>query len=136
MTTKMQVTVRRNSQFPGQGTLLRKIAEPCQSSRAEIVSSVAHEYSCATLHHPPSPVTMVAATKHGGVVMDNKGRKCPAFERTSKRRRGFPSETRVKRGERVVHGDKELSEKLGRRDLCPCGSNRRFQELLLARRAL
>jgi hypothetical protein len=31
-----------------------------------------------------------------------------AFERTSKRRRGFPSETHVKRGERVVHGDKEL----------------------------
>jgi hypothetical protein len=31
-----------------------------------------------------------------------------AFERTSKRRRGFPSETKVKRGDRVVHGDKEL----------------------------
>src|SRR5262245_7585339 len=31
-----------------------------------------------------------------------------AFERTSKRRRGFPSETHVKRGDRVVHGDKEL----------------------------
>lgn len=26
----------------------------------------------------------------------------------SKRRRGFPSETNVKRGFRVVHGDKEL----------------------------
>jgi hypothetical protein len=31
-----------------------------------------------------------------------------AFERTSKRRRGFPSDTNVKRGDRVVHGDKEL----------------------------
>jgi uncharacterized protein YecA (UPF0149 family) len=53
-----------------------------------------------------------------------------AFERTSKRRNGFPSETRVKRGIRVVHGDKELLEKLGRNDLCPCGSRRRFQALL------
>ena len=39
-----------------------------------------------------------------------------AFERTSKRRRGFPSETHVKRGARVVHGDKMLLEKLGRKD--------------------
>ncbi|HET6843088.1 MAG TPA: SEC-C metal-binding domain-containing protein [Candidatus Angelobacter sp.] len=31
---------------------------------------------------------------------------------------------------RVVHGDKELIEKLGRNDLCPCGSARKFQELL------
>ena len=35
----------------------------------------------------------------------------------SKRRKGYPSETRVKRGRRVVHGDKELVEKLGRRPL-------------------
>jgi SEC-C motif-containing protein len=55
-----------------------------------------------------------------------------AFERTSKRRRGYPSETRVKRGLRIVHGEKELTEKLGRNDLCPCGSGRRFQELLPA----
>lgn len=55
---------------------------------------------------------------------------CTAFERTSKRRKGYPSETRVKRGLRVVHGDKELMEKLGRNDLCPCGSGRRFQALL------
>ena len=48
------------------------------------------------------------------------------FEITSKRRKGFPSETRVKRGEQIVHGNKELSEKLGRNDLCPCGSTRRF----------
>jgi uncharacterized protein YecA (UPF0149 family) len=48
----------------------------------------------------------------------------------SKRRKGFPSETHVKRGSRVVHGDKELLEKLGRNDPCPCDSGRLFQELL------
>ena len=59
-----------------------------------------------------------------------------SFERTSKRRRGFPSETHVKRGRRVVRGEKELIEKLGRNDLCPCGSGRRFQEVLPGRRAV
>jgi hypothetical protein len=49
---------------------------------------------------------------------------------------GYASETRVRRGDRVVHGDKELSEKLGRSDLCPCGSGRRFQEMLPALRPL
>jgi uncharacterized protein YecA (UPF0149 family) len=34
----------------------------------------------------------------------------------------------------MVHGDKELLEKLGRNDLCPCGSGRRFQEVLHAQR--
>lgn len=48
------------------------------------------------------------------------------FEITSKRRKGFPSETNVKRGVRIVHGYKELSEKLGRNDPCPCGSARSF----------
>ena len=48
------------------------------------------------------------------------------FEITSKRRKGFPSETQVKRGVSVVHGNKELREKLGRNDLCPCGSGRTF----------
>lgn len=54
----------------------------------------------------------------------------------SKRRKSFPSETRVKRGPRFVHGDTELIEKLGRNDLCPCGSGRRFQTLLPAQQAL
>ena len=54
----------------------------------------------------------------------------------SKRRRSFPSETQVKRGDRVVHGDVELYEKLGRNDLCPCGSGYRFQALLPDERAL
>jgi uncharacterized protein YecA (UPF0149 family) len=47
----------------------------------------------------------------------------------SKRRKGYPSETSVKRGTRMVNG-KELVEKLGREDLCPCGSGRKFQEVL------
>jgi hypothetical protein len=54
------------------------------------------------------------------------------FERTSKRRKGFPSETQVKRGHRIVGGEKHLVEKLGRNDPCPCGSGRRFQEMLPA----
>ena len=49
-----------------------------------------------------------------------------SFEITSKRRKGFPSETRVKKGVQIVHGDKQLNEKLGRNDLCPCGLGRRF----------
>jgi len=49
---------------------------------------------------------------------------------------GYASETQVRRGDRVVHGDKELIEKLGRNDLCPCGSGRRFQEMLPALRPL
>jgi len=48
----------------------------------------------------------------------------------SKRRRGFPSEANVKRGDRVVHGEVELVEKLGRNDPCPCESGRSFQALL------
>lgn len=58
-----------------------------------------------------------------------------AFEVTSKRRKGFPSETRVKRGRRFVNGEKELVEKLGRNDPCPCGSTRRFKALLPSQRA-
>jgi hypothetical protein len=51
----------------------------------------------------------------------------PFYERTSKGRKGFVSETRVGKGRRTLHGDKELEEKLGRRDPCQCGSGRRFQ---------
>ena len=58
------------------------------------------------------------------------------FERTSKRRKGYPSETHVKRGLRVVGGDKYLIEKLGRNDPCPCDSGRRFQEVLYARKTV
>lgn len=38
----------------------------------------------------------------------------------------------MRRGVRVVHGDKELVEKLGHNDLCRCGSSKRFQEVLHA----
>ncbi|MXO96706.1 hypothetical protein GRI34_09800 [Erythrobacter aquimaris] len=55
----------------------------------------------------------------------------PTFERTSKRRKGFLSETRVKRGHRTIKGGAvELLEKLGRNDPCPCGSGKRFQAVL------
>ena len=49
----------------------------------------------------------------------------------SKRRKGFPSETQVKRGVRIVGGGKLLEEKLGRNDLCPCGSGKRFKKCCL-----
>jgi uncharacterized protein YecA (UPF0149 family) len=52
------------------------------------------------------------------------------FESMSKRRKGYPSEKRVKTGKQIVHGNKELSEKLGRNDACPCGSGKSFQEVL------
>jgi uncharacterized protein YecA (UPF0149 family) len=80
----------------------------------------------------------VAGPKQGGELWpeDNDSTKIAFHNKTSKRRRGFPSETKVKRGMRVVHGDKELTEKLGRNDLCPCGSGRRFQEMLPARRTI
>ena len=51
--------------------------------------------------------------------------------------RASPSETRVKRGLRFVRGgEKELLEKLGRNDPCPCGSGKRFQALLYALRSV
>ena len=49
----------------------------------------------------------------------------------SKRRKGFPSETKVKRGVRIVHGYKELVEKIGRNDPCPCGSGKLFKKCCL-----
>lgn len=55
------------------------------------------------------------------------------FETMSKRRRGYPSETRVKRGVRVVHRDKLLEEKLGRNDLCPCGTGKLFKRCCLTK---
>jgi len=69
----------------------------------------------------------------GGVVWHGhpaNSTRSTAFEVMSKRRRGFPSETRVKRGDRVVNDKEFLLEKLGRNDLCPCGSGSRFQALL------
>jgi SEC-C motif len=70
----------------------------------------------------------------GGALCERNTKTRTGFnvEPTSKRRHGFPSETQVKRGHRVVGGHKELTEKLGRNDPCPCGSGRRFQEVLYA----
>ena len=45
----------------------------------------------------------------------------------------FNSETLVERGLRIVHGDKEFVEKLGRKDLCPCNSRRRSQAIACSR---
>jgi hypothetical protein len=40
----------------------------------------------------------------------------------------------VKRGDRIIGNGKELIERLGRNDPCPCGSERRFQTVMYARR--
>src|SRR5687767_10595334 len=69
-----------------------------------------------------------ATLNHGGRMANQiHESEDSSFEITSKRRKGFPSETQVKRGFRVVHGNKELMEKLGRNDPCPCGSARKFK---------
>ncbi len=85
---------------------------------------------------PNSPVNHNSTTEVPMQNHDQSDNDQPSFEITSKRRRGFPSETQVGRGHRVVHGDKELIEKLGRNDLCPCGSGRKFPRLLPAHRPL
>jgi len=62
---------------------------------------------------------------------------CHAFKVISKRRKGFSSETNVKRGLRTIRGgDVILTEKLGRNDPCPCESGRSFQEMLPEIRAV
>jgi hypothetical protein len=50
----------------------------------------------------------------------------------SKRRKGYPFDRRENRGIRIVRGDKQLEEKLGRNDLCPCGSGKLFNRCCLA----
>ena len=86
-------------------------------------SSLAHPLS----HRGAGRDVSTATLKRGGRMANNThDHEDASFEITSKRRKGFPSETNVKRGVRLVHGNKELSEKLGRNDLCPCGSGRSF----------
>jgi uncharacterized protein YecA (UPF0149 family) len=68
--------------------------------------------------------------KGGAVWQGELTSRNSAFEVMSKRRKGYPSESRVKTGDRVVHAGKELMEKLGRNDPCPCGSGKSFQTLL------
>jgi len=55
----------------------------------------------------------------------------PSFWARQQAPPGVPSsESHVKRGNRIVGTGTELVEKLGRNDLCPCGSGRRFPPLL------
>jgi hypothetical protein len=84
---------------------------PCPSSRT--ATSMWRQITTSTLNH-------------GGRMAHPANQHDFSFEITSKRRKGFPSETHVKRGVQIVHGSKELSEKLGRNDPCPCGSGRSF----------
>jgi uncharacterized protein YecA (UPF0149 family) len=95
------------------------------SSRALLDERPPTAYDAAPDHKRRKSCANLAITKIGR-----------AFEATSKRRYSFPSETHVKRGDRTVHRDVELIEKLGRNDLCPCGSRRLFQKLLPQRRPL
>ena len=78
-----------------------------------------------------------ALTLHGGLYGEEAKPGRPLLLLSARRSGagGSLSETRVKRGDRAVRGgEKELLEKLGRNDLCPCGSGRRFQEVLHAER--
>ncbi len=79
----------------------------------------------ATEKHPSVIATRASRSSRGS----NPAAAC-CSQRLASGGGGYPSQTHVRRGDRVVQGDKELIEKLGRNDLCPCGSNRRFQELL------
>ena len=70
-------------------------------------------------------------TQGGGAPCDPTTTTRRFFETMSKRRKGFPSETKVKRGVQIVHGEKLLEEGLGRNDPCPCGSGNRFKKCCL-----
>ncbi|MGY3606740.1 MULTISPECIES: SEC-C metal-binding domain-containing protein [unclassified Bradyrhizobium] len=81
-------------------------------------------------NHPPRQQAATSNQWRASCAKIAISKTSPAFSVTRKRRNSFPSETHVKRGQRVIHSDVELVEKLGRNDLCPCGSGRRFQSLL------
>lgn len=70
-------------------------------------------------------------TQEGDAPCDKTAKTSRFFETMSKRPKGFPSETNVKRGVQIVHGDKLLEEKLGRHDSRPCGSGKRFKKCCL-----
>jgi hypothetical protein len=91
-----------------------------------------HETSVRAVPLVPTPKRTVIHRRSLQCAPNSIGTAFSAFEPMNKRRRGFPSERQVKRGLRIVHGDKLLEEKLGRQDPCPCGSDRRFQEVLHA----
>ena len=77
----------------------------------------------------PAVLSADHSQQEGGAPCDSTT--TSPFEPMSKRRRGFPSETHVKMGVQTVHGSKELIEKLGRNDLCPCGSGKRVKKCCL-----
>ena len=112
------VAISRESRGERKGARIRGACASCER-RHRVAGSTFRVYALRFVSQP-----------RGGVPWHATKKTFPAFEPTSKRRRGFPSETRVKRGDRVVHGNKELVEKLGRNDPCPCGSTRRFQAVL------
>lgn len=106
--------------------------QPKLGTRASRVLVSAEERVITTrlLTKPASKDTRVPTIRRQLWQRENNLTKSAFNEPTSKRRKGYPSETHVKRGRRIVGGEKELIEKLGRNDLCPCDSGRRFQELL------
>lgn len=79
----------------------------------------------------PCPSSNPKSRKEGAPCSTTTTTKNTPFRPMRKRRRGFPSETKVKRGVRIVHGEKLLEEKLGRNDLCPCGSGKVFKRCCL-----
>jgi len=107
---------RKSAERPGSPVMVKRIAEPIMSlhEAADRLWSRAPQRLQGRVPWHTTTTTTISRP----------------FEITSKRRKSYPSETRVKRGHRTVHGGVELVEKLGRNDLCPCGSGRRFQALL------
>jgi hypothetical protein len=79
----------------------------------------AHADDPCPVKHEPEEVCYATAIQRRHTLLS---RTCPSGVG------GILSETHVKRGRRVVHGDKELAEKLGRNDPCPCGSGRLFKK--------
>ena len=103
---------------------LRKHDASTRTRAIEMVSRRCATFSCISSGGVPCEIESIINTNRTTM-------KDHFFETMSKRRRGYPSETQVKRGVRIVHGSKLLEEKLGRNDLCPCGSGRRFKNCCL-----
>lgn len=101
-----RILSRRFPSFKINANLLKA----CRSKNGTDISSLLER----TVHHATRPE-----------------RRTVFIEPMSKRRHGFPSETKLKRGVQIVHGEKELVERLGRNDPCPCGSGKRFKKCCL-----
>ena len=102
-----------------------------------MISSLIRIVGClSTSVYNPRPLSALIIRIGGVSCLRTNNLTALPFEPTSKRRKGYPSEAHVKRGQRIVAGDKYLVEKLGRNDPCPCGSGRRFQVVLYAVKTL